>query len=254
MKIIVCGKGGSGKSTIATLTAKALRGRGFDVLLIDADESNLGLHRLMGVAAPVNIMDDMGGKKSFKQKMNSGFSTSPAPPFRDVIGINDISKDCITTVDGVRLISIGKIHEAGEGCACPMGILSKMVLSGITVKNSEIVIIDTAAGVEHFGRGIDLKCDLILNVVDPTFESFMLAKKIEKMADTSGIEIFHVLNKVEDEVIDAMTSAMDQEKVIARIPANKAIFVNSLKGKELFYDMPELDPVCDLIEKKNPLN
>ncbi len=49
MKIAVCGKGGSGKSTVTTLLAKELAGRNKKVLVIDSDESNYGLSRQMGV-------------------------------------------------------------------------------------------------------------------------------------------------------------------------------------------------------------
>ena len=67
MKIIISGKGGSGKSTISTLIARALEARGFSVLLIDADESNFGLQRLIGAEAPVHLMDNLGGKMHFKK-------------------------------------------------------------------------------------------------------------------------------------------------------------------------------------------
>lgn len=45
MKIAVCGKGGCGKSTVTSLLAKALARRGKEILVIDSDESNYGLHR-----------------------------------------------------------------------------------------------------------------------------------------------------------------------------------------------------------------
>ena len=49
MKIAVCGKGGCGKSTVTSLLAraclkKALARRGKEILVIDSDESNYGLH------------------------------------------------------------------------------------------------------------------------------------------------------------------------------------------------------------------
>ena len=44
MKISVCGKGGSGKSTIVSLLAERFAA-GKEVLIIDSDESNYGLHR-----------------------------------------------------------------------------------------------------------------------------------------------------------------------------------------------------------------
>jgi len=63
MKILICGKGGSGKSTVSVLIAKTLKNRGYKVLLVDADESNLGIHRLMGVTSSVSLIDTLGGKK-----------------------------------------------------------------------------------------------------------------------------------------------------------------------------------------------
>jgi CO dehydrogenase maturation factor len=45
----------------------------------------------------------------------------------------------------VRLLSIGKIHHAGEGCACPMGFVAKQFLKNLKLLDNEMVIIDTEA-------------------------------------------------------------------------------------------------------------
>ncbi|MBE6019822.1 MAG: adenylyl-sulfate kinase, partial [Clostridiales bacterium] len=52
MKIILCGKGGCGKSTITTLLARAYERAGKNVLVVDSDESNFGLHRQLGFELP----------------------------------------------------------------------------------------------------------------------------------------------------------------------------------------------------------
>ncbi|OQY16616.1 MAG: hypothetical protein B6I32_02950 [Desulfobacterium sp. 4572_20] len=52
MKISVCGKGGSGKSTVVTLLANQARARGYRVLVVDSDESNSGLFRILGFDHP----------------------------------------------------------------------------------------------------------------------------------------------------------------------------------------------------------
>jgi CO dehydrogenase maturation factor len=73
MKISVCGKGGSGKSTIVTLLANEARAGGYRVPVVDSDESNSGLFLMLGFDhAPVPLMELVGGKKSPKQNLNSG--------------------------------------------------------------------------------------------------------------------------------------------------------------------------------------
>ena len=61
MKIMICGKGGCGKSTLTILLARALTGTGRKVLVVDADESNLCLHRLPG-RAPTRDHDGCHGR------------------------------------------------------------------------------------------------------------------------------------------------------------------------------------------------
>jgi CO dehydrogenase maturation factor len=254
MKVLICGKGGSGKSTLTALIATAMNNRGYSVLLIDADESNYGLHRMLGISHPVSMLDNLGGKKGFREKSSSAFpQATDAVPFMERIRINEIPEACISEYDGIKMIVVGKIHHFGEGCACPMGLLSKMLLSKFDMGENEVVIVDTAAGVEHFGRGVDADCDMIFAVVDPTFESFALAKKMRNMAIKAGIELYFVLNKVDEKTIEHMKSNIDPKKVVSAIPQSNTIFMSNLEGKTLKTSFQEIDPICKLIEqfKKN---
>ena len=251
MKIIVSGKGGSGKSTLSALIAKALSRKGYHVLLIDADESNLGLHKMMGISdPPVILMDNLGGKKGFKAKINNHMSPGGGDLFGNEVSIDTLPDECIRTVSGVKLLAIGKIHESGEGCACPMGMLSRLILSKFVIGEKDILLIDTSAGIEHFGRGIDEKCDLLLAVVDPTYESFMLAKKMADISDTAGMDIGFILNKVDSRVEGKMIGQVDKNRVIARIPNSDDIFLSSLEGRELLISPEAIHPVCNYIEAK----
>ena len=64
MRISVCGKGGSGKSTVVALLAEAFKLGGFRVLVVDSDESNSGLFRMLGLEqAPTPLMELVGGKR-----------------------------------------------------------------------------------------------------------------------------------------------------------------------------------------------
>ncbi len=69
MKISVCGKGGSGKSTIVALLANEARTGGYQVLVVDCDESNTGFFRILSCdQLPIPLMELVGGRKKL-QKM-----------------------------------------------------------------------------------------------------------------------------------------------------------------------------------------
>jgi CO dehydrogenase maturation factor len=247
MKIAICGKGGCGKSSITALLAQYLAGRDFHVLVVDADESNMGLHRLLGMEPPVVLLDHLGGKKAFKQKINQKFPPPADALFGEKIALSGLPPECVSTAGNIRLMAVGKIHDAGEGCACSIGVLSKMVLSKLDLQDKDIVLIDTEAGVEHFGRNVDAECDIVLDVVDPAYESFLLSKKIEEMAEGLDADIFFILNKADSRSRSVMESHIDQARIIAVIPPNDMLFADSLEGKPLTTAIPEIVPVGEMV-------
>ena len=68
MKVLICGKGGCGKSTVAALLTANMQKRGKRVFLVDADESNIGLYRMLGLDIPEPLMDHLGGEKRIPGK------------------------------------------------------------------------------------------------------------------------------------------------------------------------------------------
>lgn len=207
MKIAVCGKGGSGKSVVVTLLADQFRARGYRVLVVDSDESNSGLFRMLGFERPpVPLIELVGGKKDLQQKMKTPSSTGSAGN-TDVlrqqrIFVKDIPADYMLHSDNLYLVNVGKILQALEGCACPMGVLSREFLAKLELEAKEVTIVDMEAGVEHFGRGIETNIDKVLAVVEPSLESVELAARIRELAGGAGVaNTYAVLNKIPSEQV-----------------------------------------------------
>jgi len=250
MKILICGKGGSGKSTISSLLAKSMARKGYNVLVIDSDESNYGLHRQLGMELPDDFMNFFGGKRGMGKRIREFFKKGESVSVFDKRwGINDLPEEYLTKKNGIRLLAIGKIHDFGEGCACPMGALAKTLLDNLDVTEKEIVIVDTEAGIEHFGRGVEQGCDVILVVIEPSYESLKLAGKIDEMAKSIGKTIYFVLNKVDDDSRSAMLESLDQSKVnvAGTVPAITDVFKAGLAGEELDVHLPEIEGLADLL-------
>ena len=251
MKVLVCGKGGSGKSTIAALLANSMSKRGYEVLVVDSDESNYGLHRQLGLELPSYFMDYFGGKKEMISKMMAAFPKGEKVELFDKRwGLEEIPRDYLTQKGGIRLLAIGKIEDFGEGCACPMGALSKMFLDNLDVDGKEAVIVDTEAGIEHFGRGVEQGCDVILAVLDPSYESLQLSKKIAEISKNIGKPLYFVLNRVNPERKAAMLEFLGTEKVAASIPEDGEIFRAGLAGEEIDIQLEEMERLVDLLEDK----
>lgn len=250
MKILICGKGGSGKSTIAALLAKSMAKKGHKVLVIDTDESNFGLHRQLGLDLPDDFMNYFGGKRELIERMRASFQKGE----RGAVKIfdkrwlfDDIPIEYLAEKNGIKLLAIGKIHEFREGCACPMGALSTEILENLDLNDKEVVIVDTDAGIEHFGRGVEQGCDVILVVTEPSFESLMLSKKIKELADSIGKTVYFILNKVDDESRSTLLASLDKNLIAGIIPVNKEVFKACLAGEELDLHLPEIEELAEFL-------
>lgn len=248
MKIMICGKGGSGKSTLTVLLARAMSRAGKRVLVVDADESNLCLHRLLGIQQPEVMMEAMGGRPGTRERLKQARDHHHQDEFfREVMGIDDLPAGCIRETDGIRLLVVGKIREFGEGCACMIGSISKTVLSRLQEKEDELVLIDAEAGLEHFGRQVDKGCDLALFVVDPSFESLQMADRARKIAEMAGVPTHYVLNKVDQSCRQAMCDQLDSQRVIGTLAKSDTLFLQSLKGEPLTEAMEGMDDIVSFL-------
>jgi CO dehydrogenase maturation factor len=257
MKISVCGKGGSGKSVMVTLMANAVRRSGYRALVVDADESNSTLYRLLGFDEPPKpLLELAGGKKMVKQalgpkdpKAGPGAETSVLS--EEQISVSDLPAGFAIEKDGIGLISVGKILQALEGCACPMGVLSREFLKKLRLRDDEIAIVDTEAGVEHFGRGMETSIDAVVIVVEPSFESLQLAERVNALADGIGIEsIWAVLNKVSsDEIAAKMKEELERRglEVAGVVYNDPQVFEACLEGRPLD-DTRAAEEVRELID------
>lgn len=229
MKISVCGKGGSGKSTLVSLLSIEALKRDLSVLVIDSDESNSGLFRMLGFEnPPVPLMELVGGKSVLKEKMIHNKVLTETQ-----ISTKDIPGQYLLRRDGLMLISIGKILQSLEGCACPMGALSREFLKKLHLGDNEISIMDMEAGIEHFGRGVDTGIDNVLVVVEPSLESLVLAERIKGLTEGIKKDLRAVLNKIDSDILASRLSRELKTKgidVIGIIPNDPEIFDACLEG------------------------
>lgn len=243
MKLLICGKGGAGKSTVAALLAMNMDKKGKSVLLVDADESNIGLYRMLGLDVPQPLMDNLGGKKGFREKTkaaSAGFGPSSSI-FPETLRPADLPPECVAASGNIRAMSLGKIHHFGEGCACPMGSLFRLLFASLQVGPGDVVIVDTSAGVEHFGRSLDGLCDHILCVADPSYESIMMVRRVTALAKEANIKVSVVLNKMIPEIEADIRTALEGCRIIGSLSDSRSIFMKNFKGEALSPDLEGLE-------------
>ena len=109
MKILICGEGGSGKSTISALLAEELASKGHKVLVVDTDESNFGLYKHLGMEQPKDFMESLGGKAGLRDKLMA-FIRSEGSEMPNMMPeqfcIDEIPPEVIVGKNGIKLVHV----------------------------------------------------------------------------------------------------------------------------------------------------
>ena len=212
-KIAICGKGGTGKSTVVALMANALRKEGYLVLVVDTDESNPGLHRMLGFdrqPRPLMALLDRFSPEDVR----------PATDWlkQDEISLQEIPREYLLGSYNLKFLMAGKIDDPFQGCACSMAGIAGDFIQKLALKDKEVVLIDMEAGIESFGRGVERGVDTVLVVVEPSFESLALAGKIGYMAGGIGVNRVRAIpNKIPSETIERKVISELEKKDITYI-------------------------------------
>lgn len=245
MKIAICGKGGCGKSTLTTMLAKQYASEGKKVFIIDSDESNFGLHRLLGVPLPEDFDDYLGGKQQVLGKMMSTMASGETQfNFfdKEVWTTDEIPEKFISEKDGIKLLASGKIQDSNEGCACAFGNVIAEFVSKLQLKDDEILLMDMEAGVEHFGRGIDNFVDEVVMMVDPSYESLALSEKVGHLCSEINKPLYFVLNRVTETSEPVMRKNInaEPEQILAALPEDEEVLQSGLMGETLDKVLPQI--------------
>jgi CO dehydrogenase maturation factor len=199
IRVVITGKGGVGKTTITALLAHLFAQEGFRVIAVDGDpQQNLAV--TMGILPKdaEKIVPVSQSTGYLREKTGAGPGISPGglitlnPDVSDVIDRFSVGVD-----KNLRLLVMGGVSQAGCGCLCPEYTLLSAIFRHMRLLPDEVVLLDTPAGMEHFGRAVADGFSCALVVADPSYNSLSVAKESAGLAQQLGINnIILVVNRV----------------------------------------------------------
>jgi CO dehydrogenase maturation factor len=240
MKIAVSGKGGVGKTMLASLLSTILTRSGYSVLAIDADP-NATLAAALGFPHPERItpISEMADLIEERTGVRPG---QAAPYFRLNPRVDDIPEKYWVEHEGIKLMVMGRLKKGGSGCYCPENALLEALLAHILLRRNEVVIMDMEAGIEHLGRATARAVDRMIIVVEPSKASVETAFRIRELARDIGLEnIVVVANKIRSEQDrNFLTCAMPDFGFIGFIPYDQSVIEAGLGNFPLTDSSPEV--------------
>ncbi|MEA3276140.1 MAG: hypothetical protein U9Q81_12790 [Pseudomonadota bacterium] len=260
-RILVCGKGGSGKSTLVALMTAVLQRKEYDVMVLDGDASNPeGLVRLLfglGVQGePKPLIEFFGGVDTVTCPVEDPsplkrIGDSVPVPDRRIDVLKELGTEYYLKKGSMMLLQAGKIETYGQGCDGPL----EKVVRDFMIEGDFVSIIDEKAGIEHFGRRIPDRMDIILGVLDCTLESVSIARRMTKFSTEMGMkDVWLVLNKTESEAMKS--TMMDllgdlRNKVLGSVPYDPELVRAGLSGSALgeHKEVEDVEPIVRRLEQ-----
>ena len=231
MKVAITGKGGVGKTTLSSTLARLYAAEGRTVLAADVDpDANLGL--ALGLSQeevdqiiPISRMKDLAKERTGASDDNKFYKLNPY--------VADIPEKFAKTINGVKLLVMGTVDLGGSGCVCPEHVMLKSILSALTYRKNDVVVMDMEAGLEHLGRGTAANMDQFIVVIEPGSRSVQTYHNVKRLANDLGVKRVRVVaNKIRDEKDEQFVrNAIPAEDLLGCIHYNPEIMDADRNGK-----------------------
>jgi CO dehydrogenase maturation factor len=208
IRIVVTGKGGVGKTTICAALARLLSREGRRTLAVDAD-AQLNLAAALGM--PRAAAETLVPLSHHLDYIEEKTGARPGDGYGPLMRLNPDVDDVVDRFgqrapDGVRFLAMGTLSGAGGGCLCPENTLLAQTVRAIGLREGEAIVLDTQAGVEHFGRALARGFGEAIVVTDPTYSGIGVAIAAARLARDLGIPHVHL-------AINRVRGSFDEERV-----------------------------------------
>jgi CO dehydrogenase maturation factor len=234
MKIAISGKGGVGKTTLASLIIKNFADRGNKVLAIDADP-DANLAGALGIGHPEDIIPISQMKELIEERTESKVGTMGSF-FKLNPHVSDLPEKLSVQKGNIRVMVMGGVKRGGGGCVCPESVMLKTLITHLILARDEVVVLDMEAGIEHLGRGTASSVNKLIVVVEPGKRSIETAHQIKKLAQDLGLKnIVLVGNKVRnDQDKEFLIRQLPGFTFLGFLPYNNQIIEADLEGRAPF--------------------
>ena len=231
MKVAITGNGGVGKTTLSSTLARLYADEGRTVLAADVDpDANLGLalgltQEEVDQIIPISRMKDLAKERTGASDDNKFYKLNPY--------VADIPEKYAKSINGVKLLVMGTVDLGGSGCVCPEHVMLKSILSALTYRKNDVVVMDMEAGLEHLGRGTAANMDQFIVVIEPGSRSVQTYHNVKRLANDLGVKRVRVVaNKVRDERDEQFVrDAIPAEDLLGMIHYNPEIMDADRNGK-----------------------
>jgi len=230
--IAFAGKGGVGKTTVASLVVRHLSSTGrTPILAVDADpNSNLGETMGMNVTSTVgdireNFMKDPQGIPSGMDK---------------TIYIESLMNQAIIETRNFDLLVMGR--QEGQGCYCMVNNILNSFTEDLS-SSYKYMVVDNEAGMEHLSRRTSGKIDMLYLVTDYSLRGLRAVRRIHEMLDGLKLSVKKmgiVVTRGPEKLSDVFLKEANEIgiPVLGIIPNDPALLEFDMEKKSLL-ELPE---------------
>ncbi|MBW1636338.1 MAG: AAA family ATPase [Deltaproteobacteria bacterium] len=240
--IAFAGKGGVGKTTVATLVIRSMiASEKGPILAVDADpNSNLG--ETMGLDVPSTIGDIRETYMKDPQGIPSGMDK--------INYLETLVEQALIEKPQFDLLVMGR--QEGQGCYC----MVNNILNNFTDKLSahyKYMVVDNEAGMEHLSRRTSGKVDILFLITDYSLRGLRALSRIHGMLDSLKLDVKElgiIVTRAPDKLSDAFLAEVKEigVPVVGTIPDDPALLDFDMERKSLL-ELPDSSLSVQAVEK-----
>ncbi len=236
IKIAVAGKGGTGKTTFASLVTKLLVDAGkAPVLAVDAD-ANANLDEALGLEINESLSEIMNNVKDNIDPLPAGMTKDQYLQYK--------MHQSLAEGDDIDLLVMG--GPEGDGCYCFVNNILKGYMNDL-IDDYSYVVVDNEAGMEHLSRRTTHNINYLFVISDSSARGIRSAGRMKELAESLKLDIkkmYLVVTKVVGDSIEKLMPEIEKTglELIGTIPYDETVALYDLESKPLV-GMPDDSPV-----------